>query len=290
MANFHTPVLLKETIEALHIQKGKKYIDATVGGGGHTVEIVKLGGVVLGIDADEEAIGHTKSKIRNLTLVQGNFRDIDKIAHSHGFVDTAGILFDLGISSYQLDEEGRGFSFRFDAPLDMRMDRTLAVTAKDLINGLTKGELYELFTKLGEEKRALAVSDRIALARKIKPIETTGQLARLMIDVYRSRTKTHGIHPATRVFQALRIAVNDELNALREALPKAFSLLGIYGRLVVTVFHSLEDRIVKQQFRTWEAEGLVRMITKKPIGPTDDEVAQNPRARSAKMRCIEKIV
>lgn len=299
MSDFHEAVLLHEVIDALEVEKEKKYIDATIGGGGHGIEIVKHGGVVLGIDADEEAIAFTKRRWnvesrslnlgeKNLILVNGNFKDIDKIARLHEFDSVAGILFDLGVSSFQLDTVGRGFSFLRDAPLDMRMDQSLAVSALDLINVLTKGELNELFTKLGEENFALAISDRIVRARKVEPITTTTQLANLVARVYGRRRKI-GINPATKVFQALRIAVNDELNNVREGLPKAFELLKSNGRLIVISFHSLEDRIVKHTFRDWERRGRGNVLTKKPVEPKEEEVMKNARARSAKMRIIEKV-
>lgn len=299
MNYFHTPALLKETIDALNVKIGKKYIDATVGGGGHAVEILKHGGVVLGIDVDRDAIEYTarrwkvesrkwKLSKEKLFLVRGNFRDIKEIALSNKFDKPAGVLFDLGMSSHQLEKEGRGFSFQKDAPLDMRMDQDLQVKAKDLINGLTKGELYDLFTKLGQEELALAISDHIIRARKIRPIENTLQLARLVAGVYRDRRKRTSIHPATKVFQALRIAVNDELNNLSVALPAAVELLEEGGRLVVISFHSLEDRIVKNKFKRWAGEEKGMLLTKKPIKADEDEIMLNPKVRSAKMRVMEK--
>lgn len=301
MNSFHTPVLLQETIEALKVQKGKKYIDATVGGGGHVLEILKHGGKVLGIDCDQEAIGYLSEKIKNhkqslfsikskiknwkrLTLVQGNFRDLGEIARSKGFTKAAGILFDLGVSSYQLEQEARGFSFQKEGPLDMRMDPSAgsgqAVTAADLINGLTKGELYELFSKLGQEPRALAISESIVRARRISPIKTTGELAMII------EKRRGGL---ARVFQALRIAVNDELNNLRSVLPQAVSLLEKGGRLAVISFHSLEDRIVKDSFHHFQEKGLGTVITKKPIVPSLTEIKMNKRSRSAKLRVLEKL-
>lgn len=299
MSDFHKPVLLNEVIDALQVRRDKQYIDATIGGGGHGMEIIKHGGVVLGIDADEEAIAFTKRRWnvesrslnldkKNLILVRGNFRDIDKIARLNGFDSVAGILFDLGVSSFQLETVGRGFSFLREAPLDMRMDKSLAVSALDLINGLTKGELNELFTKLGEEKFALAISDRIVRAREIRPIKTTVELANIVLSVYGPRRERH-LHPGTKVFQALRIAVNDELHSLQEALPKTLDLLEKRGRIVIISFHSLEDRIVKHTFREWERQGKVTVLTKKPVQPNEEELKTNARARSAKMRVIEKV-
>jgi len=291
MNSFHTPVLLKEIIDNLRVEKGKKYIDATIGGGGHALEIVRRGGVVLGIDCDQEAIDYIKLKVKlkkDLILVKGNFRDIDKIAHSKGFEKAAGIIFDLGVSSHQLEVPERGFSFQKEGPLDMRMDKDLTVAARDLIQVLTKGELYELFSKLGEESNAWRISELIVSARKVKPIETTRDLA-LVVE------KALGIKKGAKsdfarasvnkkIFQALRIAVNDEIDALKEALPKAVTLLEKQARLLVISFHSLEDRIVKRSFIAFSQKGLGEIITKKPITPSLEEINRNVRGRSAKLR------
>lgn len=297
---FHKSVLLKETIDYLQVEKGKKYIDATLGGGGHGSEIIKKGGVVLGIDCDQEAIPYLRRKWKlearswniaekNLTLIWGNFKNIDEIARLHNFGKVSGILFDLGVSSHQLEMTERGFSFQKDSVLDMRMDKSLKVTAADLINGLTKEELNELFTKLAQENLSWAISNRLVRARKIKPVKTTRQLASLIEDVYRRHgMKRSRINPATRVFQALRIVVNDELNNLREALPQAASLLDWQGRLVVISFHSLEDRIVKNFYQEQERMGNFQILTQKPVVPSLVEIKENPRARSAKMRVLEK--
>lgn len=292
MSNFHKSVLLKEVIEGLRVEKDKKYIDATLGGGGHTGEILRLGGEVLGIDADQEAIEYVEKKFKfqisnfKLRLARENFRDIDKIARLNnlpagrqGFEKVAGIIFDLGVSSHQIDSPARGFSFQNEGPLDMRMDQELEVRALDLIKILTKGELYEIFTKFGEESRAWAISDAIVRARSIKPIETTRDLAKIVFTKARQSKK---------VFQALRIVVNDELNAIMEALPKALELLERNGRLCVIAFHSLEDRIVKRKFIEFEEKNMGRIITKKPIVPDAYELTRNKRARSAKLRIFEK--
>lgn len=300
MNNFHKPVLLKEVIEFLRIKSGKKYIDATLGGGGHGVEILKKGGVLLGIDVDKEALEFVKRRWKmeagrwnitegNLVLARGNFREIDQLAHLQGFDRVSGIIFDLGVSSHQLDSGTRGFSFNEDAPLDMRMDqsgKSGQVTAADLINGLNKGELYELFSQLGEEKRAFAIVSAVLRARSLKKIETTKELADLVAKVY--GRGYFNIHPATKVFQALRIAVNSELESLRIALPKAVALLETKGRLAVISFHSLEDRIVKENFKEFEEEGLGKILTKKPVEPSFREIEMNRRARSAKLRVFEK--
>jgi 16S rRNA (cytosine1402-N4)-methyltransferase len=290
--SYHTSVMLPEVLEQLHIQEGDSYIDATLGGGGHTLGIVERGGHVLAIDVDEDALAYVESQksnvpnAKNLILVQGNFRDIDRIAKEHGYEKVAGILFDLGVSSHQLDTSGRGFSIRHNGPLDMRMDKTLSVRASDLVNGLTKQELTDLFIRFGEEGFARQIAGQIVEARKSKPIQTTGELAELVENVVRGNKLQ--IHPATKVFQALRIIVNDELNSLSEALPKAVLLLKKNGRLAVITFHSLEDRIVKHLFDEFSQEGKGRVLTEKPLLPSDFEMQTNRRSRSAKLRVFEK--
>jgi 16S rRNA (cytosine1402-N4)-methyltransferase len=293
MNNYHKSVLLQEAIDLLNIEPEKKYIDGTLGGGGHTGAILDKGGEVLGIDFDDDALDFVKENLKfqisnlKLKLAGGNFKDIDKIAKEQGFEKVSGIVFDLGVSSHHFDAEDRGFSIQKTGPLDMRMDRNLGVKASDLVNGLTKGELYELFNKFGEERFARTICESIISARKIKPIQTTTELAdiiRRAVPGYKS-----DINPATRVFQALRIAVNDELNNIRESLPKAIELLESHGRLAVISFHSLEDRIIKNAFKEFEAKGLGKIVTKKPIVPTEEEIEANNRSRSAKLRVFEKI-
>ncbi len=285
---FHESVLLKEAVEHLQIHPEDKYIDATLGGGGHSERIVGLGGRVLGIDQDLKAIEYVSKRLGKdrITIVQGNFRDIERIAKENGFENVSGILFDLGVSSHQLDTKERGFSFQKDGPLDMRMDTSLQIRALDLLRVLSKAELQELFTTFGEESRAAQIASEIVRMRKFKPIETTSELAELIVNVYGYKGK---IHPGTKVFQALRIAVNDELFSIKEALPKAFQLLESGGRMVVISFHSLEDRIIKEQFKKIEKSGIGKLITKKPIVPGDEEIKSNSRSRSAKMRVIEKV-
>jgi len=298
MNSFHTPVLLKEVIDFLRVKKGSKYIDATLGGGGHSEKILELGGIVLGIDQDEDAIEYVKnqkSEIKNrnnLTLARGNFKEIDKIAHSKSFDKVFGILFDLGVSSFQLENPERGFSYLKEGPLDMRMDKKLKVQAADLLNILTKGELDELFFKLGEERNARIISDAIVRARGIKSIRTTEDLVSVIQESLGKKGRTSALERrliAKRIFQALRIAVNDELNNLREALPDAYTLLDGRGRLVVIGFHSLEDRIVKNTFKEFESRNMGKIITKKPIVPNFLEIKNNSRSKSAKLRVFEKI-
>lgn len=294
MSDYHISVLLQEVVDGLQVQKDEKYIDATMGAAGHSWEILKNEGIVLGIDQDIDAIHEVQNDsrftiydLRKFKIVQGNFAKIEEIAKENGFESVAGILFDLGVSSHQLDSEERGFSFLKEAPLDMRMDKELAVTAKDLVNGLHKGELIQLFTKYGEEPFAKRIAQKIVDTRLMHPIETTTELANLVASVY--PRGNHKVHPATKVFQALRIAVNDELGSLESSLPQALTLLKNGGRIVVISFHSLEDRIVKQTFLDWEEKGLGKIITKKPIEPTEKEKEKNRRSRSSKLRIFEKI-
>jgi 16S rRNA (cytosine1402-N4)-methyltransferase len=290
MDNYHVSVLLHETIELLQVQPGKKYIDGTLGGAGHTRLILENGGIVLGIDQDQDALDYVEKDLgvrEKLVLVKGNFRDIDALAKQNGFQKVAGVLLDLGISSHHVDAAERGFSFMKEGPLDMRMDRDLSVSAADLINGLNKRELHELFIKLGEERFARTISESIVRAREIKRIETTTELSDIIRKVVPSSKK--GINPATKVFQALRIAVNDELHSVADALPKAVDLLESGGRLAVISFHSLEDRIVKHRFIDFEQRGLGKIITKKPVIPSDEEIERNNRSRSSKLRVFEKI-
>lgn len=295
MNNFHKPVLLKETIDFLNVRKGEKYIDATLGGAGHTQEILKRGGFVLGIDVDEDALDFIRNKIneienfQNLTLAYGNFKDIDKIAHLNNFDKVSGIILDLGVSSFQIDTPERGFSYQKNGPLDMRMDKTLSVTAADLLKILTKGELNELFNKLGEENSARRISERIVFSRGIKKIETSDDLLKAIRGNDRIVSAFERARILSKIFQALRIAVNDELNNLRETLPKAIKLLDKDANLMVISFHSLEDRIVKRAFEEYEKKGLGKILTRKPITPDDEEMRSNSRSKSSKMRVFKKI-
>lgn len=295
MREYHKSVLLHEVITFLSIKPGEKYIDATIGGGGHTLEMAKRGGRVLGLDVDEEALAYVALRIQNpelritgeIKLVKGNFEHLEAIATKFGFVNVSGILFDLGVSGHQFDTDERGFSFQRNGQLDMRMDQTLSVSAKDLVNGLTKGELIQLFLKYGEEYRAKRIAQAIVKERENGRIETTEQLAEII--KHAVGFQKGKLHPATKVFQALRIAVNDELYALEKALPQAFNLLKKEGRIAVISFHSLEDRIVKNYFLSLKQIGKAKIITKKPIIPSYEEIDINNSARSAKLRVIEKI-
>lgn len=290
MSDFHTPVLLRQTIDNLKIKRGGQYIDATVGGGGHAAAILKLGGTILGIDCDPEAIKAARKCLASACpdtfwrLAQGNFKNLRQIAADNGFDKVNGILFDLGVSSHQLETAGRGFSFNLEGPLDMRMDPTLGVTAADLVNGLTKNELEELFKKFGDERAAWKIAEAIVSARKLRPIETCGQLVNIVGARRGSR-----LHPATRVFQALRMAVNDELNNLSQALPQAADLLRPEGRLAVISFHSGEDRIVKNFLKDQKGKGNLIIINKKPVRAAAEEIVANPKSRSAKLRVAQKL-
>lgn len=295
--NVHKSVLNKEAIESLEIKKNKVYIDATLNGGGHTGEILKSGGKVLGIDLDGKAIRQSSAKFgltlhdgeklsaegKNITIIQGNFANLREIAKSCGVWETPGVLFDLGLSSNQLEDPERGFSFTKNGPLDMRMDTSLQVTAADLINSLSERELHELFSRYGEEHASRRIARAIVNTRIKSKIKSTRDLATLIESVVRGRGR---IHPATRVFQALRIAVNSELENLKKGLNEAVSILSSGGRVVVISFHSLEDRIVKEFFKN---DVRLCVINKKPIVPTEAEINLNPRSRSAKMRVAEKI-
>jgi 16S rRNA (cytosine1402-N4)-methyltransferase len=263
---YHTPVMVEEVVSGLQVAPGKRFIDATYGGGGHASEIVRRGGEVLGIDVDPDTGPHA---------VHGNFRNIERIAKKNGFDKVDGILFDLGVSSHQLDTPERGFSYRFgNAPLDLRMNQGEGRTAAELLQKVTEQELYEILATFGEEEHSRAIASSIVRARHVSPVRSTGDLLKFVEK-----------RSASRMFQALRIVVNDELNALKEGLSGAKNLLKPGGRLVVISFHSLEDRIVKLSLKTdaW------KLITKKPIVAGDIERRANSRSQSAKLRIAEKI-
>jgi 16S rRNA (cytosine1402-N4)-methyltransferase len=284
---YHVPALLKETISLLEIKSGGKYVDCTLGGGGHSEEILKKGGILLAIDQDTDSINYNKAKLlKKAILINDNFINLKKICFENNFLEIDGILLDLGVSSHQLESENRGFSFNSNEALDMRMSNEPKATARDLVNGLNEGELFELFSKYGEEKFSKKISKAICEKRKIKAIETCEELANLILTV--TPKGFSRIHPATKVFQALRIVVNDELNNLESVLPQAIELLKSSGRLAVISFHSLEDGIVKRYFNEMEKSSILKIITNKPIIPTIEEVKNNPRARSAKLRVVEK--
>lgn len=302
MSSYHTPVMLSEVLNYLNIKKGNWYIDCNLGGGGHSEGILKQGGKVLGIDLDPEAItevakthnlkiekneGRLQVVSENIILCQSNFSHLQLVAAKFNIGKVSGIMFDLGVSSHQLETAERGFSFNTDAPLDMRMDPNYGVMAADLVNGLHEKELANLFWKFGEERFARSIARKIVAGRQRKLIQTTNELANIILSA-RPRGKTDRTHPATRVFQALRIAVNDELNSLMEALPQTLEVLSPHGRLVTISFHSLEDRIVKNFMRDEQQKCSIKIITQKPLEPTEEEVEINPRSRSGKLRVAEK--
>lgn len=300
---FHIPVLLKESIFFLNCSSGKTIVDCTLGGGGHSREILKTllpDGRLISIDRDREAIkafsdfaGNFPS---NLTPVKGNFADLDKILISSGIKEVDGILFDLGVSMYQLKDEKRGFSLQSDSPLDMRMDRELPDTAADIVNSFSEKELADIIYHYGDETRSRRIARAIVSERKISRILTTGRLSHIVSRANPGRSRK--IHPATRTFMALRIFLNKELEALEEGLRKALHFLKPGGRMVVISFHSLEDRIVKNFFRdsyrgitceTTAGNPLVKLITRKPVYPGEEEKSLNPSSRSARLRVVEKI-
>ncbi|MBI5644402.1 MAG: 16S rRNA (cytosine(1402)-N(4))-methyltransferase RsmH [Deltaproteobacteria bacterium] len=306
----HRPVMGREAIELLACKSGGVYVDGTLGGGGHARMILDAAspdGRLIGIDRDDDALkaaaGNLEAYGNRVTLVKENFRNIRRVLSGLGISGVDGIVLDLGVSSYQFESPERGFSFRFEARLDMRMDRARGETAYDLVNTRGEDELTGIFRDYGEEREARRIARAIVRARETKPIETTGDLVNLILFTIPKRFQAKGIHPATRVFQALRIAVNDELGSLGQGLAEGFEALNKNGRMAVISFHSLEDRIVKNAFRELST-GCVcpprmpvcvcgrtpkaKLVTRKAIKPSDAEVNENPRARSAKLRAIEK--
>lgn len=284
-------------MNGLLVHSGGTYIDATIGGGGHGLEIIRRGGRLLGIDQDPEALLFAKQKMEDgkterredeplgaWKLVQGNFRSIKKIAEENGFEHVDGILFDLGVSSHQIDTPGRGFSYRFDtAPLDLRMNPEIGMPAWEVIKKLSEEELYEIFATYGEEKLARTIAGLVVGTRRITPVKTTGDLMRVIAQAVASPMEKTGTY--ARIFQALRILVNDELDALRDGIGQAKAVLGRGGRLVVLSYHSLEDRIVKREFIRLG----FRSVNKRPITPSETELQVNSRSRSAKLRIGETL-
>ena len=302
---YHEPVLINVVLEYLVTDAGAVYVDATVGGGGHAGGICRLlenTGRLICFDADEEALSHARRHLeqfaRRTEFVHANFAQLRDELDARGVEGIGGILFDLGVSSHQLDEPARGFSFRSDAPLDMRMDRQRGKTASDVVNTMDEQTLANILWRYGEERRSRRIAKSMVAAR---PIESTGQLKRIVESVIAPK---HSVKSLARVFQALRIEVNDELRSLEIALRACVELLRIGGRIVVLSYHSLEDRIVKEFFKTESATSVrsahkyapdkeivprVRLLTRKPIVASDEEVERNPRARSAKLRVAERI-
>ena len=278
----------------MNLRPGLTVVDATLGTGGHAQEILKRinpGGLLIGIDKDEESLEVCRDRLDNfkdsLRLIHGDFRDLDSILEINNIHKIDAIIFDLGLSLYQLSDPQRGFSFQQEGPLDMRFDRHSFISAYDLINHLNVDEISNLLWTFGQENKHRHIANLIVKERQKHPIQTTRELADLVMRAVKFRRQS--IHPATRTFQALRIAVNRELEVLADGLNKAIELLKTGGRIVVISFHSLEDRIVKQNFRRSEEEKKLKIITPKPLRPSEDEINLNPSSRSAKMRVAERI-
>ena len=303
---YHVPVLLEPTLAALNVRPDGVYLDGTAGGGGHSMAIaarLTAGGRLIALDRDPDAVTEATARLKGLpaTVVRANFDGMRAVLDSLGIEKVDGVLLDIGVSSHQLDEVARGFSYHGDAPLDMRMSRD-GETAADLVNTLSAAELARIFFRFGEEKFARRIADAIVAARERRPIVTTGALAETVANAVPAAARRDG-HPARRVFQALRIAVNDELGCLDRGLDAAFDCLNVGGRLAVITFHSLEDRLVKERFRDWMTgctcpkdfpvcvcgkTPAAAVILKKPATADEEELARNFRAHSAKLRCVEK--
>ena len=307
----HVSILLQPCLDALNIKPDGVYVDATTGGAGHSLHIAQElgeGDRLICIDRDDEALENAKTRLASVwdrvTTVKSDFRDIDRVLEGQGLSGADGILFDLGVSSPQLDHAERGFSYMKDAPLDMRMDRQQALSAWDVVNTWSREDIRHILFEYGEERYAPLIAAAIEREREKKPIETTLELVDIIRGAMPAKALREKQHPAKRSFQAIRIAVNDELGAVREAMEKAIDCLNPGGRLAVITFHSLEDRIVKAAFNQ-AAQGCtcpkdfpvcvcgkkpkVRLTPRKPILPSDEEIEENPRARSAKLRVCEKI-
>ena len=311
MPEYHVPVMVEQVLSFLQPQSGQTFIDCTVGGGGHALEIVRRilpDGKLIGIDQDVAALSASRDVLKqyagNVILEKGNFEELEAIAEKLGIQSVNGVVFDLGVSSHQLEAAERGFSFRHDAPLDMRMDPAQRVTARELVNSLPERRLAEIILKFGEERWAKRIAKFIVDRRAREPIETTRELTDIVLAAVPAGARSEHIHPATRTFQALRIAVNRELEVLEAGLGQAIRLLAKGGRVVVLSYHSLEDRIVKDTFGkyagkcacppglpvcTCGAEKVLKILTRRPMATSEDEIRSNPRARSAKLRAAEKI-
>ncbi len=306
----HEPVLLREAVELLRPRAGGIYVDGTVGGGGHAAEVLKRSepdGILIGVDQDADAVERSQSTLAafgsRAILRQANYRDLPRVLAELGYDRVDGVLLDLGVSWFHPRSSDRGFSFMREGPLDMRMDRSGPKTAADLVNTVPRRELAKIIREYGEESRAGAIAGAIDRARSREPITTTAQLARIVAGVFPPYPPRR-IHPATLTFQALRIAVNDEINVLREGLSALIPVLKPGGRIAVIAFHSLEDRIVKRTFAAAAATCVcppkmpvcscgtipqVRIVTRHPLVPSQEEVERNPAARSAKLRAAEKL-
>jgi len=292
----HNPVLSKEVIDFLNPAPGQIIVDATIGGAGHSEEILRKitpGGMLIGIDRDEETLRLVSERLRpfegSFKLINKNFKYLEEILKDLGVNKANGILFDLGMSSIQMDARERGFSIKNDGPLDMRMDRNQGLTAKDLVNRFREAELSDIIRDYGEERFHRRIAKRIVEERRRKEISTTAELSDIILRSLPYSHNKYKIHPATRTFQAIRIKVNDELDSIREALNALPEVLEKGSRACVISFHSLEDRIAKNTFKEFKAQGLFTVLTKKPVTANEVEVISNPRSRSAKLRAVERI-
>ena len=308
----HIPVLLNEVINFLRCEPDNIYVDANLGDGGHAEHILKKSlptGILIGIDRDEDSIKFASDRLSSyrerVHIFHDNFKNIkDVVSGRAGFSKVDGILFDLGVSTRQLMTAERGFSFSQDAPLDMRMDRSRGVTAKEIVNNFDEEKLRGIIHKYGEEKWAKKIARAIVRERGKMPVDTTSRLSDIVVSAIPPAHRSQRIHSATRTFQAIRIAVNGEIEILEDAIRDAIDVLNIEGRICIISYHSLEDRIVKNLFREIEhgcicphdipkcicgRKGVIKILTKKPVTPSEEEVRRNPRARSAKLRAAEKI-
>lgn len=307
----HQSVLLEETVRNLRVKPDGIYVDGTLGGGGHSYEICRqlsAKGSLIGIDQDEAAIKAAGERLQefreNVTIVRSNYCNMRKELQKIGITSVDGIVLDLGVSSYQLDNKERGFTYREDVPLDMRMDQRNPRTARDIVNQYSESELYRIIRDYGEDKFAKNIAKHICLARREKPIETTGELAEIIKRAIPMKMRAVGGHPAKRSFQAIRIELNRELEVLRESLDDMIDLLNDEGRICIITFHSLEDRIVKTIFKKNEnpctcppdfpvcvcgRKSKGKVISRKPILPSEEELAYNSRSKSAKLRVFERV-
>jgi len=294
----HKTVLLHESIDNLDISSGSIFVDGTLGNGGHTEEVSKRFEdkvSIFAIDQDEDALERSKKRLsnyKNITYILGNFGEIDTLLLSKGIKEVDVILLDIGLSSNQLEESGRGFSFQKDEPLLMSFKKDTTekdLTAYEIVNSWDEENILSIISGYGEEKFAYRIAKAIVRSRKIKKIETTHELVDIILSATPSFYHRKKIHPATKTFQALRITVNDEIGNLKKGISKSFNILKKEGRLAVIAFHSLEDRVVKNMFKEFEDNKLGKKINKKPIIPSEEESKENPRSRSAKLRVIKKI-
>lgn len=297
-SSLHVPVMLEEVIENLKLAPGQIIVDATMGTGGHSMEILKRitpGGRLIGIDRDESTLEICKERLAeykdNCDFVHANFSEIDLVLGKLGVDNVDGIVFDLGISTYQLKDPQRGFSFQEEGPLDMRLDKSSYISAYDLVNNLNENEISDMLWSFGQERWHNRIAHLLVEERKAAPIATTKQLANLVMRAipHRYRKSYYRIHPATRTFQAMRIAVNRELEILEATIKKAVAILKNQARICVISFHSLEDRAIKHTFRALKADGLIDIITSKPLTPMMSEVENNHASRSSKLRVAKRI-